>query len=139
METLKTLFISDRCLPVYPWFTLPGPEDVNKAYFENDPRDAERQKNWVQCRKQRALEILPLALLIALLILLLAPSALEPYIDYFGYGLAGIAIVGWLTAEYRAKMEYKLYVLERTVSGMNQKEYINYKKKNIPPQFYEII
>jgi hypothetical protein len=141
MEALGKLFTSSKCIAPQPWLCPPAYNDVDKYYgrFGEEPNDDKRQENWIACRKQRAFEILPLALLIALIILLIAPKQLEPYIDDVAYGIALIGIVGYLTAEYRAKYEYQLYTLEREMSGFNQKEFVNFKKRNFGPQWFEWI
>jgi hypothetical protein len=141
MEVVKDTLLSDKCVYVYPWLTKPEFDDFNKYYKYNEPgsNDAEREKNWVECRKRRSLEILPLALLIALIIILISPPMLEPYIDYTAYGIAAIAVFGYLTTEYRARYYYKQYIIERETSGFNQKEFVNFKKKNFGPNWYELL
>ena len=140
-ELAKSLFTSDRCIPIYPWLTLPPPDEFDKAYLPNDPhwQDEKRLVNWIDCRQRRMDEILPIAILIALLIILLSPKLWDPWDDYLGYGIIIMTFVGWATAEYRARYEYKLFQLERTMSGMNYKEFILYKKKNFGPNWYDLI
>lgn len=141
MEVLKDTFLSDKCIYVYPWLTKPEFDDFNKHYKYNEEgsHDREREQNWIDCRKRRSLEILPIALLIALIIILLSPPMLEPYIDYSAYGIAAIALFGYFTSEYRARYYYKQYIIERETSGFNQKEFVNFKKKNFGPNWYELI
>ena len=141
IEILKNLFISDKCISTSPWMTAPAFPDINEPYggFNENAFDNERLQNWIKCRKQRSSEILPLALLIACIILLMVPKTYHKYVDYVGYLIAIIGIVGYLTAEHRAKYEYKTYLHERKMTGFSHKEFINWKKRNFGPFWHEII
>lgn len=141
MDVFGKLITSSKCIAPQPWLCPPAVQDYEKVYkgFGDDPNDIQREQNWAACRKRRALEVLPIAILIACIIILVGPKQLEPYIDDIGYGVAIIGIVSYLTAEYRARMEYRVYVMEREMSGFNQKEFVNYKKRNFGPQWFEWI
>jgi hypothetical protein len=140
MEAFKDVFLSTQCQFTYPWLTLPRFDDDTKHYKYNEEgaHDSEREKIWVNCKKRRSLELMTFGVLIAIIILLLAPSQLEPYIDIVGYGIIGVSIFGYLTSELRARNAYMLYVNERTMSGFNQKEFVNFKKKNFGPSVFEL-
>jgi hypothetical protein len=139
MDIFGRLFTTNKYIAPQPWLCDPVVENFDKHYgdFGDDNKDAERKKNWIIAKQRRALEIMPIAILITCIILLLAPKQLEPYIDDIAYGISIIALVSYVTAEYRANIEYDVFVLERKTSGFTQKEFVNYKKRNFGPQWFE--
>lgn len=143
MEAFKDTFLSEKCMYVYPWLTAPAFDDPNKYYGKFDEpgsHDSERLSNWVNCKKRRAFEMLPIAFLVAIIIMLISPKILlDWHIDYLAEGVIIVAAFAYITAEYRARYAYRMYLNDRIISGFSQKEMVNYKKKNFGPSIFELL